>query len=90
MGWFVFLLAVAGGVAFAVWNFHRKTSARKAASEARFEKIFKGPAQIAASPPPASAAPGLSVLKKTPPEASAAPRKDTDPNRPRLPPIEQA
>ena len=54
MGWFLFLLAVAGGVAFAIWNFHRKTAARKAASEARFEKIFKGPAQIPANPPPPS------------------------------------
>jgi hypothetical protein len=56
LGWFLFLLAVAGGVAFAIWNFHRKTAPRKAASEARFEKIFKGPAQIPASPPPPAAA----------------------------------
>lgn len=74
MGWFLFLLAVAGGVAFAIWNFHRKTAARKAASEARFEKIFKGPAQIPANPPPpASAAAESSAPAKAPPEASAAP-----------------
>ena len=74
MGWFLFLLAVAGGVAFAIWNFHRKTAARKAASEARFEKIFKGPAQVPASPPPpASAAADSSAPAKAPPEASAAP-----------------
>jgi hypothetical protein len=91
LAWFLFLLAVAGGVAFAIWNFHRKTAARKAASEARFEEILKGPAQLPASPPPpASAAPESSALAKTPPAATAAPRKDTDPNRPRLPPIEQA
>jgi len=71
LGWFVFLLAAAGGVAFAVWNFHRRTSARKAASEARFEKIFKGPAQVPASPlPPASAAES-SALAKTPPATAA-------------------
>ncbi|MGH8648036.1 MAG: hypothetical protein ACREUP_01840, partial [Burkholderiales bacterium] len=72
MGWLLFLLAVAGGVAFALWNFHRKTAARKAASEARFEKIFKGPAPVPASPPPASAAES-SALAKAPPAASAAP-----------------
>ena len=72
MAWFLFLLAAAGGVAFAIWNFHRKTAARKAASEARFEKIFKGPARIPASPPPASAA-EPSALAKAPPAASAAP-----------------
>lgn len=71
MGWFLFLLAVAGGVAFAIWNFHRKTATRKVASEARFEKIFKGPAQVPASPPPASAAES-STPAKTPPAASAA------------------
>lgn len=56
MGWFLFLLAVAGGVAFVIWNFHRKTVARKAASEARFEKIFKGSAQVPENPPPAASA----------------------------------
>jgi len=72
LGWFLFLLAVAGGVAFAIWNFHRKTAARKATSEARFEKIFKGPAQVPASPPPASAAES-SAPAKAPPAASGAP-----------------
>jgi hypothetical protein len=74
LGWLLFLLAVAGGVAFAIWNFHRKTAARKAASEARFEKIFKGPAQIPASPPPpASATAESSAPAKAPPAASATP-----------------
>jgi hypothetical protein len=74
LAWFLFLLAVAGGVAFAIWNFHRKTAARKATSEARFEKIFKGPAQIPASPPPpASAAAESFAPAKAPPAASAAP-----------------
>jgi hypothetical protein len=73
LGWFLFLLAVAGGVAFAIWNFHRKTAARKAASEARFEKIFKGSAQTPVSPPPAFAAPESLAPAKAPPAASAAP-----------------
>lgn len=74
MGWFLFLLAVAGSVAFTIWNFHRKTAARKAASEARFEKIFKRPAQVPANPPPPAAAPAeSSAPAKAPPAASAAP-----------------
>jgi len=74
LGWFLFLLAVAGGVAFAIWNFHRKTAARKAVSEVRFEKIFKGSAQVPASPPPpASAATESSAAAKALPAASAAP-----------------
>jgi Protein of unknown function (DUF2726) len=74
LGWLLFLLAVAGGVAFAIWNFHRKTNARRAASEARFEKIFKGSAQVPVSPPPpASAAPESPAPAKAPPAASAVP-----------------
>ena len=71
MGWLLFLLAAGGGVAFALWNFHRKTAARRAASETRFEKIFKGSAQIPAGPPASAAEP--SALAKAPPAASAAP-----------------
>lgn len=74
MGWFLFLLAVAGSVAFTIWNFHRKTAARKAASEARFEKIFKGPAQVPANPPPPAAAPAeSSAPAKAPPAALVTP-----------------
>jgi len=71
LGWLLFLLAVGGGVAFAIWNFHRKATARRAASEARFEKIFKGPAQVPAGPPASAAEP--SAPAKAPPAASAAP-----------------
>lgn len=74
MGWFLFLLAVAGSVAFTIWNFHRKTAARKAASEARFEKIFKGPAEVPANPPPPAAAPAeSSAPAKAPPAALVTP-----------------
>lgn len=56
MAWYLFLLAVAGGVAFAIWNFRRKAAASKAASAARFEQLLKERAQIPASPQPLSSA----------------------------------
>ncbi len=68
MAWYLFLLAVAGGVAFAIWNFRRKAAASKAASEARFEQIFKERAQNPASPQPSSGA-------AAPPSESSAPAK---------------
>lgn len=71
MGWLLFLLAVGGVVAFAIWNFRRKTTARRAASDARFEKIFKGSAQVPADPPGSAAQ--SSAPAKAPPAASAAP-----------------
>lgn len=57
MLWFVLLLVVAGVVAFAVWDYRKKTAAREAASQARFEEIFKGKA--AATPSPAEPVPPL-------------------------------
>ena len=74
MAWYLFLLAVAGSVVFAVWNYRRKFSASRAASKARLEKIFKGPAQHPANPqPPASAAADPPASTNTPPAPSAAP-----------------
>lgn len=73
---FLFLLAVAGGIAFAVWNYRRKVAAKKAASEARFEKMFKAQAQPPASPQPTSPAADPagepSTPAKSPPAPSAA------------------
>jgi hypothetical protein len=40
LAWYLFLLAAAGGVAYAIWNFRRRTAARKAASDARYTEIF--------------------------------------------------
>jgi hypothetical protein len=56
LAWYLFLLAVAGGVAFSIWTYRRKAAASKAASEARFEQVFKGRAQNPASPQPSSSA----------------------------------
>jgi hypothetical protein len=49
LAWYLFLLAVAGGVAFAIWNYRRKAAASKAASEARFEQMFKAKAAAGAA-----------------------------------------
>jgi len=77
LAWYVFLLAAAGGVAFIVWNFHRKTAARKAASEARFEEMFKGRPQLPAnshSTSPAATTPGgTPVPAKAPPAPPVTP-----------------
>lgn len=54
MAWYLFLLAVAGGVGYSIWNFRRKAAASKAASAARFEQVFKGRAQPPANPQPSS------------------------------------
>jgi len=56
LAWFLFLLAVAGGVVFAIWNFRRKAAASKAASAARFEQLLKERAQMPANPQPSSSA----------------------------------
>jgi hypothetical protein len=71
LGWFLFLLAVAGGVAFAIWNYRRKTAAKRAASSARFEEIFKGSPQLRANPQPAS--PSAAAPGAAPASAKAAP-----------------
>ena len=77
MAWYLFLLAVAGGVVFAIWDFRKKAAARKATSEARLEKMFKGRAQLpAASQPPSSGPPAAAVPSapaKAPIAAAAAP-----------------
>lgn len=80
MAWYVFLLAAAGGIAFATWNYHRRTVARRAASEARFEKIFKGQGPAPASAQPPSAAPveppvAANTLPATPAAPSLATRR---------------
>jgi hypothetical protein len=77
LAWYLFLLAAAGGIGYAIWNYRRKTAAAKAASEARFEKMFKGQAQVSANPQPSSsaAAPAseLPASASTPTAAAAPP-----------------
>jgi len=75
LGWFLFLLAVGGGVVFAIWNFRRKAAAAKAASAARFEQILRERAQIPASPQPKSSAgtPASSASAKAPAAVAGTP-----------------
>ena len=71
--WYVFLLAAAGGVAYAIWNFRKTTAARKAASVARFEKMFKGSAQPAVDPQPAAPSGDSASVSPAPTKAPATP-----------------
>lgn len=79
MAWYLFLLAVAGGVAFAIWNYRGKTATRRAASDARFEEMFKGRPRLPANTQPAAsstAAPGATPApapEKAPPASLAVP-----------------
>ncbi|HSD99957.1 MAG TPA: DUF2726 domain-containing protein [Burkholderiales bacterium] len=71
MLWYVLLLATVGVVVYAVWNFRRKAAERKAASQARFEKMFKGEAQLAPElQPPFPTAAELSPSAESPPAAA--------------------
>jgi hypothetical protein len=71
--WYVLLLAAVGVVVYAIWNYRRKDAARRAASEARFEKMFKGEVPLApGARPPSSAAAEPSPSAKVPPAPSAA------------------
>jgi hypothetical protein len=68
---FVLLLVVAGVVAYAVWDYRKKTAARAAASQARFEEMFKKRGASAPSPPestPPSPAPAV-LAAAAPPQA---------------------
>ena len=49
MSWYLLLLVMGGGVVFSIWNYRRKAVASKAASEARFEQIFKWQAAAGAA-----------------------------------------
>ncbi|MGH8701743.1 MAG: DUF2726 domain-containing protein [Burkholderiales bacterium] len=70
--WYLLLLALAGGVVFAIWNFRRKTIAKRAASEARFEKMFKERAQLPATPQPKSSGPSAAAVSTAPAKAPLA------------------
>lgn len=69
MAGYLFLLAVAGGIVFAIWNYRRKAAASKAASEARFEQMFNGRTQTAASESSAPAK-APAAAPATPPAAT--------------------
>ena len=81
MAWYLFLLAVAGGVGYSIWNFRRKAAASKAASKARFEQLFNERAQPSASSRPSStaASSGESAAPaNVPPAIAAAPPASTE------------
>lgn len=75
MLWYLFLVAAVGLIVYAIWSYRRKAAARRAASAARFEQMFKGRAQILASPQPISsvaASPSESSAPAATPGATAA------------------
>ena len=72
MAWYLFLLAVAGGVVFAIWDFRKKAAASKAASEARIEKMLKERAQLPATPQPPSSGPSGAAVPSAPANAPIA------------------
>jgi hypothetical protein len=78
LAWYLFLLAVAGGVGFSIWNFRRKAAASKAASEARFEQILKERALLPASAQPSSPA-AASTSRSADPAKAPAPTAATPP-----------
>ena len=75
MLWYVLLLATVGVAVYAVWSYRKKAAARKAASEARLEKLLKEQAQLAPGlqPPIPSAAEPSSSAAVPPATATAQP-----------------
>lgn len=67
--WYLILPAAAGVVAYAVWNYRRKAAGRRAASAARFDRMFRehAPAPAVAQPPSTAAAePAVAVNASSP------------------------
>jgi len=66
--WYLLLLAAVGIIIYAIWNYRRGTAARKAASESRFEKMFKAEAQLVPGllPPSSSSADASASAKSAP------------------------
>ncbi|HEY7743009.1 MAG TPA: DUF2726 domain-containing protein [Burkholderiales bacterium] len=75
MLWYVLLLATVGVAVYAVWSYRKKAAARKAAGEARLEKLLKEQAQLASGlqPPIPSAAEPSSSAKAPPATAATQP-----------------
>jgi hypothetical protein len=72
LAWYLFLLAVVGGVVFAIWNYRRKAAASRAAGKARFEQMFKAKSAAgAASDLPVVSSPEP-VIRATPMAQAAA------------------
>lgn len=74
MLWYLLLLATVGVVVYVIWNYRRGTAARKAASAARFDKMFKAEVQLTPGAQlPTFFAADTSPLAKSAPAASIAP-----------------
>ena len=74
MLWYLLALALVGIIVYAVWNYRRKTVSRKAASEARFETMFKAETQLVPGLRPPTSTPGeASAHAKAVPATSSAP-----------------
>ena len=74
MLWYLLLLALVGIIVYAIWNYRRGTAARKSASSARFDEMFKAEAQLAPGLRPPFPSPGeASAQAKTAPSAAGAP-----------------
>lgn len=76
MAWYLFLLAVAGGIVFAIWNYRWKAAASKDASAARFEQMFQAKAAAGAASDLPVVSPPESVIRATPMAQAAASRMD--------------
>lgn len=72
MAWFLFLLAVAGGVGFSIWNYRRKAAATKAARDARFGQIFKAKAAAGTASDLPAVSPPESATRAAPMARAAA------------------
>ncbi len=72
MAWYLFLLAVAGGVVFSIWNYRGKAAASKAASKARFEQMFKAKAAAGAASDLPAVSPPESATRAAPMAQAAA------------------
>jgi len=72
--WYVFFLVVAGISGFLIWDFRRKAVQREAASQERFEKIFKGktPAALTPESAPATAQAVVTAAATPTPKAPTA------------------
>ena len=77
--WYLLLLAAAGVVGYAIWNFRRKAAERRTASAARIEKLLKGEVAASASPNPPSSVPAeLSAAASASSAMPAAPLVATE------------
>ena len=75
-----FLAAMMAIMAFLIWDYRRKKGSREAASQERFDQIFK-----TGTSSPAAAAPGAQVTPVAPVPAAQAPASDAEPEA--APPI---